>query len=63
MEKRIRIFSDHAKAAQADAEADAALTPQQRLEILFELQRRQYPNAAEQRLARVCRVVKLEDLE
>ena len=60
MEKRILIFPSHALADQAKAEADAALTPKERLAILLELRDRHHPDAAEQRLARVSRVTKLE---
>ncbi len=60
MEKRVRVYSSHVEADEADLARDAALTPQERLEILFELRNRRHPDAAEERLARVCRVTKLE---
>ncbi len=60
MEKRISAYSSLAEADKADAAKDAALTPKERLEILIELRNRRHPDAAEQRLVRVCRVTKLE---
>ena len=35
------------------------LTPEQRLEILFDLVKSQQPDDPEQRLERVCRIIKL----
>lgn len=60
MEKRILSYSSYAEADAADAARDAELTPQERLVILIELRNRRHPDAAEQRLARVSRVTKLE---
>lgn len=56
--RSIRRFSSHEEAERADREYYAGLTPQQRLDLLFELILRQYPDAANQRLERVCRIVK-----
>ncbi len=61
VEKTVRIFDSFKDADQADARADAALTPEQRLKIVLELRDRRHPDAAEQRLARVSRVVELGD--
>jgi hypothetical protein len=60
VEKKIRVFASFAEADEADAREDAALSPKERLRILLELRDRRHPDAAEQRLARVCRVVELE---
>ncbi len=60
MEKSVRIYDTFQAADEADAREDAALTPLQRLEIAFELRRLRDPDALEQGLARVSRVVELE---
>lgn len=57
IEKVIRVHRSLAEADAADARARAELTPQQRVEIFFELRERVYPNAAQQGLARVGRVI------
>ena len=59
MEKVVRVFGSLEEADQADALADASLTPEQRVEIVIELRDRHHPDAIKQRLARVCRVVEL----
>ena len=60
VEKTVRIFASFKDADADDAIADAALTPEQRLKIVLELRDRRHPDAIEQRLARVSRVVELE---
>jgi hypothetical protein len=60
MEKVVRVFQSFEEADEADARADASLSPQERLKILMELRDRRYPDASQQRLARVCRIVELE---
>ncbi len=60
MERVARVFSSFEEADQADAEYDAALSPEQRIAIVIELRNMRHPDAAEQRLERVCRVTKLE---
>jgi hypothetical protein len=60
MEKVVRIFNSHAEADAADALWDAQLTPEERIRIAIELRDRRHPDAAQQGLARVCRVVELE---
>jgi hypothetical protein len=57
MERTIQVFKSHAEAEAADHAFYASLTPEQRMEILFELIRRGSDDP-EQRLERVCRVVK-----
>lgn len=60
VEKIVRVFSNFADADAADARADASMSPEERLRILIELRDRRHPDAAEQRLARVCRIVERE---
>jgi uncharacterized protein YdeI (YjbR/CyaY-like superfamily) len=61
MEKVVRIFRSFAEAEKADREDYRSLTPERRLEILFELVAAQHPHATEQRLERVCRIIKLQE--
>ena len=61
MEKVFRIFHSFAEAEKADREYYRSLTPERRLKILFELVAAQHPHATEQRLERVCRVIKLQE--
>ena len=58
VEKTVRVFSSFKDADDADARADAELTPEQRIQIVIELRDRRHPDAAKQGLARVCRIVK-----
>ena len=60
VEKTIRVFTSFEEADKADAESDVAMSPEERLNILLELRRLLHPDAAEQRLARVYRITKLE---
>ena len=60
VEKRLRVFTSFEDADVADARDDVAMSPEERLSILIELRDRRHPDAAEQRLARVARVVELE---
>ncbi|MGP8247555.1 MAG: hypothetical protein ACLQVN_23965 [Bryobacteraceae bacterium] len=60
MEKTAKVFASFEEADKADARRDAAMSPEQRLNILIELRDRRHPDAAEQRLARISRVVPLE---
>ena len=60
MEKVVRIFDSAAKADEADSLEDMQLSPEERIQIVIELRNRRHPDAAEQGLARVCRIVKLE---
>ena len=60
MERVVRVFRSFEDADRADEEARRLLTPEQRVEIFFELQRRAYTNATDERLTRVCRVLKRE---
>jgi hypothetical protein len=60
VEKVIRVFHSFEEADDADARFYADLSPEDRLKILIELRDRRHPDAAQQRLARVYRVTKLE---
>jgi hypothetical protein len=59
VEKVFRVFSSFEEADQANALADAGLTPQARLRIVDELREQAHPDATKQRLARVSRVTEL----
>jgi hypothetical protein len=60
MEKTVRIFESFEEADAMDAEDDLRTSPEERIDMVFELQGRVYPDAAEQGFARVCRVTELE---
>jgi hypothetical protein len=60
VEKTARIFRSFKDADEASAREDAATSPEERLKILIELRDSRHPDAADQRLARVYRIVELE---
>jgi hypothetical protein len=60
MEKVIRVFRSMKEADAAEAEEDCRSTPEQRIDSLLELQKRIYPDASEQRFARVYRITELK---
>jgi hypothetical protein len=60
VEKQVRVFSSFREADEADVARDKALTPEERVNITIELRNQRHPDAANQRLARVYRVTKLE---
>ena len=60
MEKVIRVFHSFAEAEAAEIEEDRNMTPEQRIAIVLELQTRIYPDAPQQRLARVYRITQHE---
>jgi hypothetical protein len=60
VEKIVRVFRSLEEADEADLRVYASLSPEERVKILIELRDRRHPDAAEQGLARVCRVVELE---
>jgi hypothetical protein len=60
VEKTARVFANFEDADEADARYDAAMSSEERLSILIELRDRRHPDASEQRLARVSRVIELE---
>jgi hypothetical protein len=61
MEKEARVFHSFAEAAKADDAYYRSLSPEQRLEILFDLVKSQQTDETEQRLERVCRIIKLQE--
>ena len=54
------MFASFEAADEAEARHDVAMSPEERLKILIELRDRRHPDAAEQILARVYRIVELE---
>jgi hypothetical protein len=60
MEKVIRIFNSFEEADTVDALTRAQMSPQQRVDIFCELRERADPDAFKQGLARVYRVLELE---
>jgi hypothetical protein len=60
MEKVIRIFDSFEEADAEDAVSRAKMSPQERVDIFFELRERAHPDAIKQGFARVCRVLELE---
>ncbi len=60
MQKIVRVFTSFEEADATDARRDAAMSPQQRLEVLMELRTLHDPDAIEQRVARVLKIVELE---
>ena len=60
MEKVVRVFDTFEAADAADALFRAQMTPQQRVDIFFELRERAHSDAFKQGFARVYRVLELE---
>ena len=60
MEKVVRIFHSFAEAEAADREQRARTSPEEGVEIFFQLRERYDFHAATQGLARVHRVLELE---
>jgi hypothetical protein len=60
MEKVVRVFNSFAEADEADALFDAQLSPEERIQIVIDLRDLRHPDAAQQGLARVCRITELE---
>lgn len=60
MEKSVQVFSSFQEHDLANARADMRLTPAERIQIVIELRDRQHPDAAKQGLARICRIIKLQ---
>lgn len=60
MEKVVRIFPGLEKADEADVLERQSMTPEKRVEVFLAIQQRASRNAADERLARVCRVLTLE---
>ena len=60
VEKTVSVFASFEDADAADARHDAAMSREERLNMVIDLRDRRHPDAAQQRLARVYRVVELE---
>jgi hypothetical protein len=56
MEKVLRYIRGFEAAEEADIQEDLAMTAEQRISIVLELQARLYPDANQQGLARVYRI-------
>jgi hypothetical protein len=61
MEKAGRVFHSFAEAEKADEEYYRSLTPEQRLDLLFDLVKTQQRDEVEPRLERVYRIIKLQE--
>jgi len=63
LDRTVAKFSSHEQAAKADLEYYRSLTPQQRVDILFDLMEnlRKEGGAAAERFERVYRIVKLSE--
>lgn len=57
VEKTVRAFHSYKEADEADALGDVKLSPEERIQIVIELRDRRHPDAAQQGLARVCRII------
>ncbi len=60
MEKVVRIFQSLDEADEADVRERQSMTPEERVEVFLAIQQRGFRNAADERLARVYRVLTLE---
>jgi hypothetical protein len=60
MEKVVRVFNSFEEADEANDRERQSLTPEERVEAFLQIQQRGFPNGADQRLARVYRVLTLE---
>jgi len=60
MENVVRVFDSFEDADAADREERARMTPEQRVEIFFQLRERAHPDAFTQGFTRVYRVLELE---
>ena len=60
MEKVVRIFQSFDEADEADVRERQSMTPEERVEVFLGIQQRGFRNAADERLARVYRVLTLE---
>lgn len=60
MEKVVRIFKSFEAADEADVRERQLMTPEERVEVFLGIQQRSFDNAADERLARVYRVLTLE---
>jgi len=61
VQKAARIFRSFAEADEAEQQYYRSLTPGQRLQVLLDLVQSQQSDEPEQRLERICRVIKLQE--
>jgi len=57
MEKTVRHFDSFRAKEAAEIEEDLEMSPEERIAIVLELRARVYPDAAQQGLARVYRII------
>ena len=60
MEYVARLFNSFEEADAADIDRDRDMTPEQRIDTVLRLRAWTYPDAVEQRLARIYRIVQRE---
>jgi len=60
MEKVVPIFHSFEEADEADVRERRSMTPEERVEVFLAIQQRGYRNGVDERLARVYRVLTLE---
>lgn len=60
VEKTVRHFDSFKAAELADIEEDLAMSPEERIAIVLELQARVYPDATQQGFARVYRITECQ---
>jgi hypothetical protein len=60
MKKVVRIFRSFQEADEATDRERQSMTPEERVEVFLAIQQRGFCNAADERLARVYRVLTLE---
>jgi hypothetical protein len=60
MEKIVRVFKSHEESDAATRQDLLNMTPEERVQAFLSIQQRGIENASQQRLERVCRVIKLE---
>jgi len=61
MEKVVRIFQSFEEADESDVRQRLSMTPEERVEVFLRIQQRGFKDAADERLARVYRVLTLEE--
>jgi hypothetical protein len=60
MEKVVRMFRSFEQADEADVRERQSMTPEERVEVFLAIQQRAFQHASDERLARVYRVLTLE---
>lgn len=56
----MRVFDSFDEAEACERAADSQMKSEDRIRIVLELRSRRHPDATQQRLARICRVIELE---